>query len=333
MDVLLIFCVLSSALIVQGSNYDTFLAELALRNQEHHERFRRDYPNGDLVLDHVFNSPEFRSIHPVLLEYENPEDLDANGVGDSWSRLMDSLAHAEETARHPDPEVAAKRIFSKIAENPMNNTPIRTTHRSEYAPQNHLSGTHAVSGGSSEDGSWIAYAISGALAQEDDDDDEVEEEDILEGMAGRPLTNHIHKAQVKTDRLPGYCDPPNPCAIGYDPESFATPCDMGIENTEEFNRRWIVEKMKSGECTCDREHMFRCEKYTSPKQHSGPPSKSQLVKASFFSNPYLRGQMRSMEVTKKSNRNRGFGTRPNPFAEGENLKSIVKKSGPRFIHA
>nr|CDS28167.1 neuroendocrine protein 7b2 [Hymenolepis microstoma] len=332
MDVLLIFCVLSTALTVQGSNYDAFLANLALRNREHHERFRRDYPNGDLVLDHVFNSPEFRSIHPVLLEYEDPEDLDASGIGDSWSRLMDSLAYAEETARHPDSEVATKRLLSRIAENPMNNTPIRTTQRSEYAPQNHLSGTHAVSGGSSEDGSWIAYAISGALAQEDDDDKEAEE-NTLEGMMGSPLVNHIHKSQVKTDKLPGYCDPPNPCAFGYDPESFATPCDMGIENTAEFNKRWIVEKMESGECTCDDEHMLLCERYVRPKQQPGPSSKSHLVKSSFYSNPYLRGQKRSNEVAKKTNHGQRFRNHSNPFAEGENLKSIVKKSGPRFIQA
>ncbi|KAM3182384.1 hypothetical protein ACTXT7_012480 [Hymenolepis weldensis] len=61
--------------------------------------------------------------------------------------------------------------------------------------------------------------------------------------------------------------------------------------------------------------------------------KRQLVKAVFDSNPYLRGQKRSNEVAKKSNHRHGFGNRPNPYAEGENLKSIVKKSGPRFIQA
>ncbi|VUZ40664.1 unnamed protein product [Hymenolepis diminuta] len=331
MQILLIFFALYFVLTVKGGNYDAFLADLELRNREHHERFRRDFPNGGLVLDYVFNLPEFRSIHPVLQEYEKPDDSEDRGIDDSWSRLMDSLAYAEETARHPNPEVATKRLLTRIAENPMNITQIRATQGSEYAPQNHLSGTHPVSGGSSEVGSWIAYAISGALAQEDDDEEE--EEKDMEEMAGKPFVDHIHKSQVKTDRLPGYCDPPNPCPFGYDPETLATPCDKDIENTAEFNKHWIVEKMKNGECTCDTEHMMSCERYIWPKQQFGSLSKRQFVRTVFDSNPYLRGQKRSNEVAKKSNHKHGFGNRPNPYIEGENLKSIVKKSGPRFIQA
>lgn len=63
---------------------------------------------------------------------------------------------------------------------------------------------------------------------------------------------------VKLDQLPAYCDPPNPCPIGYSLESLPTPCNEFIPNTKQFNRAWIVEKMRNGECSCDEEHMEYC---------------------------------------------------------------------------
>jgi len=51
--------------------------------------------------------------------------------------------------------------------------------------------------------------------------------------------------------LPAYCDPPNPCPIGY---TSSDGCIEDFENTSEFSRRF-----QSGqECICDTEHMFNC---------------------------------------------------------------------------
>ncbi|VDN28560.1 unnamed protein product [Dibothriocephalus latus] len=116
-----------------------------------------------------------------------------------------------------------------------------------------------------------------AHAQDEDDEEEEEEQEQEEGKEGEGefgadragTTRLIDKpfpaytsamtrppsSGVKLDQLPAYCDPPNPCPIGYDPDSLATPCDRNIPNTKEFNRAWILRKMHNGECPCDEEHM------------------------------------------------------------------------------
>jgi hypothetical protein len=57
---------------------------------------------------------------------------------------------------------------------------------------------------------------------------------------------------VKTDAiLPAYCNPPNPCPIGYSAEDD---CLMDFENTASFSRDYQSKQ----QCMCDQEHMFDC---------------------------------------------------------------------------
>ena len=51
--------------------------------------------------------------------------------------------------------------------------------------------------------------------------------------------------------LPAYCDPPNPCPIGYTSKDG---CLEDFENTSEFSRHYQAEQ----NCLCDSEHMFNC---------------------------------------------------------------------------
>uniref|UniRef100_A0A0N5A8R5 Neuroendocrine protein 7B2 n=1 Tax=Syphacia muris TaxID=451379 RepID=A0A0N5A8R5_9BILA len=68
----------------------------------------------------------------------------------------------------------------------------------------------------------------------------------------RPESNFEEREQVKTDSvLPAYCDPPNPCPVGY---SAADGCLEDFDNTAEFSRMY----QSSQNCACDREHMFNC---------------------------------------------------------------------------
>lgn len=63
---------------------------------------------------------------------------------------------------------------------------------------------------------------------------------------------HRVKPQVKTDAsLPAYCNPPNPCPVGYTEDQG---CVMDFENTASFSRGY----QGSQECMCDAEHMFEC---------------------------------------------------------------------------
>ena len=72
--------------------------------------------------------------------------------------------------------------------------------------------------------------------------------------------------------LPAYCDPPNPCPIGY---TSADGCIEDFENTSEFSRRYQA----SQNCICDTEHMFDCP---NENAHRGPEDIAAAVSISIF---------------------------------------------------
>jgi len=53
--------------------------------------------------------------------------------------------------------------------------------------------------------------------------------------------------------LPAYCDPPNPCPIGYTTKDGCISLE-DFENTSEFSREFQSRQ----NCLCDSEHMFNC---------------------------------------------------------------------------
>jgi hypothetical protein len=59
---------------------------------------------------------------------------------------------------------------------------------------------------------------------------------------------HLPKPQVKTDALPAYCNPPNPCPVGYSEDQG---CTIDFENTASFSREYQAAQ----ECMCDSEHV------------------------------------------------------------------------------
>ena len=71
-----------------------------------------------------------------------------------------------------------------------------------------------------------------------------------------------------TSMLPAYCDPPNPCPIGY---TSADGCIEDFENTSEFSRRYQAGQ----KCICDTEHMFDCPEENA---HRGPEDIAAVVK-------------------------------------------------------
>merc|ERR1719228_2766689 len=62
---------------------------------------------------------------------------------------------------------------------------------------------------------------------------------------------HNSKGPMKNSMLPAYCDPPNPCPIGY---TTADGCIEDFENSSEFSRGYQSRQ----KCICDTEHMFDC---------------------------------------------------------------------------
>lgn len=67
------------------------------------------------------------------------------------------------------------------------------------------------------------------------------------------LKSAYYGGQIKSDAtLPAYCNPPNPCPVGYTAEQG---CLASFENTAAFSRDFQAAQ----ECMCDGEHMFDCE--------------------------------------------------------------------------
>lgn len=74
---------------------------------------------------------------------------------------------------------------------------------------------------------------------------------------------HVAKPQVKTDAtLPAYCNPPNPCPVGYTEEQG---CTVEFENSASFSREY----QSAQDCMCDSEHMFECPTNPAQDQNNG----------------------------------------------------------------
>ncbi|CAG0914350.1 unnamed protein product, partial [Notodromas monacha] len=80
----------------------------------------------------------------------------------------------------------------------------------------------------------------------------------IQGGAGegdqilKPDGSQKNTQDSKTDAvLPAYCDPPNPCPLGFTAEDG---CLEDFENTAAFSREY----QEAQDCLCDAEHMFGC---------------------------------------------------------------------------
>merc|ERR1711962_554047 len=69
-----------------------------------------------------------------------------------------------------------------------------------------------------------------------------QEDQRQEDTKGRPM---------KSTMLPAYCDPPNPCPLGYTAQDG---CIEHFENNADFSQKYQA----SQNCMCDTEHMFAC---------------------------------------------------------------------------
>lgn len=79
---------------------------------------------------------------------------------------------------------------------------------------------------------------------------------MISGGAGNTGALNVKGQKVPTEVkpdtvLPAYCNPPNPCPVGYSAEDG---CLEMFENTAAFSRAY----QGSQDCMCDTEHMFDC---------------------------------------------------------------------------
>merc|ERR1712037_522427 len=95
--------------------------------------------------------------------------------------------------------------------------------------------------------------------------------------------------QIKSSMLPAYCDPPNPCPLGYTAQDG---CIEDFENNSEFSQKYQA----SQNCMCDTERMFACPQ---PKQQNGGLSfLGGFPSAEEVKNPFLAGAKLSIAAKK-----------------------------------
>jgi len=99
------------------------------------------------------------------------------------------------------------------------------------------------------------------------------QEDERQGdTKGRPM---------KSTMLPAYCDPPNPCPLGYTAQDG---CIEHFENNADFSQKYQA----SQNCMCDTEHMFSCPDQIMKQEESGL-SFLGLPGVEEIENPFLAG--------------------------------------------
>ncbi|OON20844.1 hypothetical protein X801_03271, partial [Opisthorchis viverrini] len=242
-------CVLLLTLIqcILSTNYDAYIDRLATESEALRREFVRSNPRGQYVLEKL-RSPGYRSRHPILSETSD----DMYGISlDDWRAFLQELRHAKAEAARPleeDEKISEPQLRwygpEHYGEEGITlNEREPASRRNEVAYQNHLWGEQKVSGGSGEIGQWLDFALLGAQLQDEDEEDENNSSMFPIDFIKDPT----RFMETKNSSLPAYCDPPNPCPIGYDPENLSTPCDPHVVYSMDFNRDWILTKQANGE--------------------------------------------------------------------------------------
>lgn len=117
--------------------------------------------------------------------------------------------------------------------------------------------------------------------------------------------------KVKSDAsLPAYCNPPNPCPIGFTANDG---CLEQFENTAAFSRDYQA----SQDCMCDSEHMFDCSEHESEQQSNELQDSDldRLVQQFQIEDQHKNLVAKKYHVKKDKN----------PFLQGEKLPVAAKK--------
>lgn len=138
-----------------------------------------------------------------------------------------------------------------------------------------------------------------------------------------------HLPQIKSDAtLPAYCNPPNPCPVGYAP---ANGCQTDFENTAAFSRDYQAAQ----ECMCDNEHMFMCQQES--KRQGGGEFGGQWKRggdgAAEFEAPFEHKNLVAKKFHSSGDSTKMSGATVdavNPYLAGEKLPVAAKKGVRMF---
>ncbi|VIO99513.1 7B2, putative [Brugia malayi] len=145
----------------------------------------------------------------------------------------------------------------------------------------------------------------------------------------RPDSDFEEREKVKSDNiLPSYCEPPNPCPLGY---TAADGCLEEFENSAEFSRNYQARQT----CICDQEHMFNCpdKKIDDELMEESLQSilNDQGLHKTLIAKKFHEKRSQAMEPRRKRSINdisiQHSQNQQNPYFKGEILKSVIKKDG------
>merc|ERR1711872_704000 len=124
--------------------------------------------------------------------------------------------------------------------------------------------------------------------------------DDLEPAVGADIPRALHKnylrqqnkegKQIKSSMLPAYCDPPNPCPLGYTAQDG---CIEDFENQADFSQKYQA----SQNCMCDTEHMFACPQ-AKQQDDGGLSFLGGFAPVEEVKNPFLAGAKLSIAAKK-----------------------------------
>nr|CAG4645109.1 EOG090X0DEG [Leptodora kindtii] len=120
---------------------------------------------------------------------------------------------------------------------------------------------------------------------------------------GKPTMKPIFgaKSEKSDNVLPAYCNPPNPCPIGYTSDDG---CLEEFENTAAFSRQYQIAQ----DCMCDTEHMFDC-----PSSNTAQAKNAKSMAATNMVDKAIRKIMSEIQDN------------DNPYLQGDKLPIAAKK--------
>ncbi|KAJ8934973.1 hypothetical protein NQ318_017680, partial [Aromia moschata] len=128
------------------------------------------------------------------------------------------------------------------------------------------------------------------------------------------------RQEIKTDStLPAYCNPPNPCPVGYTEEQG---CIMDFENSAAYSRHYQAAQ----DCMCDTEHMFDCPNPNGSIVDDPMESMDDMEFNRFLQTSIKLNQMfPNKNLVAKKYHSSEKSKMANPFLSGEKLPVAAKK--------
>jgi hypothetical protein len=139
----------------------------------------------------------------------------------------------------------------------------------------------------------------------------------------RPEDEFEHREQVKSDNvLPAYCEPPNPCPVGFSAEDG---CLEEFENSAEFSRNYQAQQ----QCLCDQEHMFNCPTKNGDnyEQNLEKMLSENGLHKTMIAKKFHETRTDEPRRRKRSIQSEPAHHKPNPYLQGTPLRSVSKKDG------